>query len=323
MQIRETPINKSDGIDSNCQGIIRLFYNDSELELLPTIDYAKFSDPIVHQHWLDRSEICRSIERFNPDIIHIHGAYSFTLYVAVKCAHKYGKKIVLSPHQHPFYALKRPRLGWLFFQIVTKKILKDVDLVFTINNEDTNIFSKYHDNVVMIPHWSKFQKSTNCIPKKPNMILFVGRFDDTNKGIEHLYHLPEGKYDIHCVGNGIMKLRSDMHSHINISDDELNMLYQQASLLVVPSRYEAFSYVAIEALMCNTPVLMSDRVRIADHLLGVQGYSLFIYQDYEGFVEKVAQTIGSKVDMNRVEHIFNPNVIKDKYKKSYLSLFKK
>ena len=271
LQIRETPANKSDGIDSNCQGLIKLFNGDDDIKLLPTINYTKHLVPIVHQMWSDGNEIRKSIEKFNPDIIHIHGGTTFTLRVAVKCAKKYGKKIVLSPHFHPFYALKRPLFGKLFFHFLTKHVLNDVDLVFTINNEDTGMFSKYHKRVVKIPHWSKFDHMpvNDNVKKNPKMILFVGRFDETNKGLEHLYYLPEGKYEIHCVGNGKIDLRSDMKSHINISDDELKDLYQKASLLVVPSRYEAFSYVAIEAMLNNSPVVMSDRVRIADHLHGI------------------------------------------------------
>lgn len=318
--IRETPANKSAGIDANCQGLVKLFQDDSDIRILPIIDYTKHSDPFMHQLWLDEKEISDSICKYNPDIVHIHGAYSFTLFTAVRCAKKYNKRIVLSPHHHPFYALRRPWLGKFFFHLVTRKALKYINLVFTINNEDTGIYSKYHNNVVRIPHWSKFKETSSFDKKIPNMILFVGRFDETNKGIEHLYYLPEGKYDIHCVGNGRIDLRSDMKSHINISDEELNKLYQQSSLMVVPSRYEAFSYAAVESLINNTPVLMSDRVRIADHLTGIQGYSVFRYHDYESFVEGVANTIGTRVEVEKVARVFDSNVIKDKYKKAYMSL---
>lgn len=324
LQIRETPANRSAGIDTNCQGLIHLFQGDEEIQFLPTIDYTRHSDPIVHQYWLDKREICESIEKYNPDIVHVHGAYSFTLPVAVRCAKKYNMPIVLSPHQHPFYALRRPWLGKMFFKFVTRRVLKDIDLVYTINNEDTQMYSKYHNNVVKIPHWSKFEFTSSCwsFHKNPKMILFVGRFNETIKGIEHLSYLPVGKYEIHCVGNGDISARSDMIVHRNISDEELSRLYQQASLLVVPSRYEAFSYVTIEALMNNTPVVMSDRVRIADHLNGVRGYRIFRYHDFGAFVNAVEMTIGCTVDVEKVENIFNPNIIKEMYKKAYVSLCK-
>lgn len=323
LQIRETPLNKCAGIDANCQGLIRLFLDDEEIKFFPTVDYSRHSDPFIHQYWLDKQEICDSIQKFNPDVVHIHGAYSFTLLVAVKCAKKFHKKIVLSPHFHPFYALRRPLLGKLFFHLITRYVLSDIDLIFTINNEDTKIFKKYHNNVVCIPHWSKFQKPINVLQKNPKMILFVGRLDETNKGIEHLFHLPEGMYEIHCVGKGTIKLRSDMIKHTNITDGELKDLYIKSSLLVVPSRYEAFSFVALEALMNNTPVVLSDRVRIYDHLEGIEGISIFKYHDYSSFVNVVSNTIGKTVDVAMVEEKFCPQKIKANYKNAYLSLFNK
>ncbi|MCR4717326.1 MAG: glycosyltransferase, partial [Lachnospiraceae bacterium] len=137
LQIRETPLSKCAGVDANCQGLIDLFSGDDTIEMLPTIDYTRHTIPILHQYYLDKDEICRSIERLKPNVVHIHGAYSFTLYVAVQCATKYGIPIVFSPHFHPFWALRRPFMGRLFFNVITKSVLHDVNAVFTINNEDT------------------------------------------------------------------------------------------------------------------------------------------------------------------------------------------
>ena len=100
------------------------------------------------------------------------------------------------------------------------------------------------------------------------------------------------------------------------------MLYKEASLLVVPSRYEAFSYVALEALQSNTPVVMSDRVRIADHLNGIKGYTIFHYQDYKGFEQAVNETIGTSVDVKKISQIFSPDVIKEMYISEYKRLLK-
>lgn len=320
LQIRETPLTKCAGIDANCQGLISLFKGDDQIYMLPTIDYTRHSDPFIHQYWLDSNEICASIEKYNPDIVHIHGAFSFTLWVAVRCARKYAKPIAFSGHFHPFYSLKRPFMGKLFFTCVTRNVLKKIDLVFTINNEDTAQMITYNQNVIMLPHWSKFEDSVKKEEKVKNMLLFVGRLSESNKGIEHLYHLPEGKYEIHLVGGGDVELRSDMIKHENISDEELKSLYQKASLLVVPSRYEAFSYVSIEALMSNTPVVMSDRVRIADHLSGISGYSVFKYHDFDDFVKAVERTIGQNVDIEKAKQVFDPIRIKQAYKDAYLSI---
>jgi glycosyltransferase involved in cell wall biosynthesis len=44
-----------------------------------------------------------------------------------------------------------------------------------------------------------------------------------------------------------------------LAGDEKNAAYQAAKLLVIPSRQEAMSIVAIEAGICGLPVLMTDQ----------------------------------------------------------------
>ena len=173
----------------------------------------------------------------------------------------------------------------------------------------------------MIPHWTRFKNISLCgIIKNPKMILFVGRIDESNKGFEHIYQLEEGKYEIHCVGVGTVRKRSDIIHHTSVSDDELLMLYQQSSLVVIPSRYEAFSYVALEALSCGTTIVVSDRVRIVDHITACKGYKIFEYKNYSDFRNKVASTIGTQVDVNNIVKKFDENIIKQKYKSLFISL---
>ena len=299
LQIRETPKSKFAGVDANCQALIELFAGDDEIQMLPTIDYKRHHIPFINQYFLDLKEIKESIIKYNPDIVQIHGATTFTLPVAIRQARKLKKPIVVSTHFHPFSTLRRPFAGKLYFNLVLKRCLKKADAVFTINNEDTRVLTPLASKVFKIPHWSKFSKPVIAVPKKQNQVLFVGRLGGINKGFDHLYSLPEGKYKIICVGLGERDFRSDMIHKVNISNEELKKLYQESALLVVPSRYEAFSYVTLEALYSNTPVVISDRVRVADYLEGVEGVSIFPYGDYQAFEKAVADTIGKDAWLSR------------------------
>ena len=210
-----------------------------------------------------------------------------------------------------------PLFGKLFFTLILKPTIKHcVKTVITINHDDTRFFQSFHKQVIQIPHWYKPEMQLRYPPKKQNMILFVGRINDPVKGIEHLYYLPKDAYEVHCVGKGNLK-RKDFIQHINISNEELNYLYEQAALLVVPSKYEAFSYVALEALRCNTPVLMSQNVHIADHLGTTKGYQVFKYGNINEFLNKINETIQEKVDIREINEIFNPITIKQKYIQIY------
>lgn len=148
------------------------------------------------------------------------------------------------------------------------------------------------------------------------MVLFIGR-NDTNKGIEHLYTLPDN-CQVHCVCKGTVK-RDDFILHQNLGDAELACLYRQASVVVVPSRYEAFSLVALEALQHHTPVVISERVRIGDYLKGDKGYRVFNYHDYEGFKDAVSELMMSKdtVNYNQLLAPFDKEKIREEYCRIY------
>ena len=313
LYIRE---NLKGGTDNYCKALYHLFKDDNELCPLPVTDIPAIHSRLFHYYY--RNDELKAAIR-EADIVHINGYTALGSVQAMRLAHQMNKRIVYTAHWHPFRCLRHPVLGELFFRMVFLPMIKRyANVVTAINQEDYQFFSAFHHHVVQIPHWYQ-PLSIQPVAKKPDMVLFVGRTDDPVKGIEHLYQLPEGQYEVHCVGKGNVA-RKDFHQHIGISDAELARLYAEASLVVVPSKYEAFSYAALEAMSYGTPVLMSERVRIADYLQGIKGYQVFRYGDMHDFLTKLPQTIGSVVDSDKVRQIFNPATIRHRYRSIYLNI---
>lgn len=321
LELRPNPISKSNGIDKYCNALRNMFSDDDTINILPVENYQMVKGGVLKDRYVKSA--LNSLFDDKIDVIHINGFASFSVVQSFWYAKKAGKKIVYTAHWHPFKYLNHPFRAKVFFYFLLKPLIKRyADIIVTINNEDTAFFKRFHKNVVQIPHWIEESKPAfeGDVEKDPRMILFVGRFNDPNKGAEHLFKLPEGQYDIHCVGPCNGGLRSDMTSHVNISDEELSILYQKASLLVVPSRYEAFSYVALEALSYGTPVLLSDRVRIGDYLGGVEGVGLFPYRNFDEFVNKVKDMIGKEIDKCKVMNSFSEGSVKHRYSKLFSEL---
>lgn len=318
LELRPNPTSKSNGIVKYCDELGDLFLGDSEIYIIPVENLPMKKGRLLRERYIGFT-FDRKIKSKRVDVVHINGYAAFIVFQAFLSAVLHKKRIVYTAHWHPFQYLAHPERGRLFFNCLIRPMVKHfADVVITLNNEDTAFFSQFHHNVKKIPHWTNYlPKNNNSCDKDPKMILFVGRLLDDNKGIEHLFHLPEGKYNIHLVGAGEKELRSDMVHHVNISTEELEMLYSKASLLVVPSRYEAFSYATLEALYNNTPVLVSERVRIYDYLENVSGIGLFHYKKYDEFCSMVDQMIGTPVDVNTVASIFSKLRIKEKYKKMF------
>jgi glycosyltransferase involved in cell wall biosynthesis len=102
-------------------------------------------------------------------------------------------------------------------------------------------------------------------------LLFVGRLN-AQKGIEHLLHAMstmKERAPLDIVGDGPARPALEaIASQLGISDRvrwhgqlpqrDLAPLYQRASAVVVPSTDEGLGLVAVEALLCETPVVAFD-----------------------------------------------------------------
>ena len=308
--------SKHGGIRKHCQELYDLFKNDLHVKILPIVNLPNHSIPIIKKNVFYWKNLYRYVKESECDIIHIHGFATLDIIQVFIIAILLRKKVVYSPHFHPFKYLQHPFLGKLYFYLCLRFFLKYASSIITITSIDTEFFVRYNKVVYKIPH--QYTPSLNeniVIEKKKNMILFVGR-NETNKGLFHLKRL-SSKYEIHLVtGKGVFD-RDDYIIHTNISNEELNLLYKQASLVVIPSRYEAFSYVALEAFANGTPVVMSNTVMIADYLKGISGYSTFDYGDENGFLKAVDRTIGISVERDKILSIFSPEKIKQLYKEVY------
>ena len=316
--ISPNPKGIVDGISTYCRALSQLFDGCDDVRVMPPLNCPVRESKLVNYVFGWRA-LYRTMKATGADVVHVNGYAAFNVFQSLVTARLLGKRIVYTAHWHPFRMLRRPLFGKIFFYVMIRPFLGFTDRIVTINSEDSAFFRFAGDKVRRISHWNRFKAGQ--LPaageKNKRMILFIGRFNAFNKGFDYLYHLPEGEYDIHCVGKGEVEVRSDMTIHTNVPDEELRALYARASLVVIPSMYEAFSYVTLEALVMGTPVLMSDRVRIADYLGGCRGASIFPFGDYAAFVREVAAHIGEDVDRDKVLETFSPEAIRRQYEQVY------
>lgn len=305
------------GIERHCHNILDLFRSDEAVEInsisRENIRYKNWR--IFNKIIFNFRDLEKKIKGSRCDVVHVHGFASIAAAQAIRAAKKLKLKIVYTAHYHPFNKLENPLKGTIFFYLFLKPLLKSIHQIITINKEDSEFFRKYHSSVTMIPNWIRYSFQKQQGDRKTNMILFVGRAD-ANKGIDHLLALPANTYEIHCV-TGAGPVRDDFVVHSGIDENSLQDLYRIASVVVVPSRYEAFSYVTLEALAHGTPVVISDQVRIRDYLDGISGVTLFRYGNKPAFIRAVAETIGKEVDTDAVAKIFEPGRIREELRKIY------
>jgi glycosyltransferase involved in cell wall biosynthesis len=72
-----------------------------------------------------------------------------------------------------------------------------------------------------------------------------------------------------------------------VSDDELPALYNAATLLALPSRYEGFGLPVLEAMACGTPVVCSNTSSLPE--VAGQAALLVSPEDVQGWAEAITR----------------------------------
>lgn len=324
--ILEDNPNHIGGIERHCFNILEMFNKDSEISVSSIskkdIIYKRILN--TNKVYFSFSQLKNKIKQSNCDVIHVHGFSSFIAFQAIYLSLKMKKKVIFTPHFHPFYTMNNPFLGKLFFQFFFRKYIKKVDIVIAINKEECDFFSTFHDNVVLIPNWINipdWPRVHSPITNELNLvnILFVGKANN-KKGIEYLKKIPLEKYVVNCVTDKF--IHEGFNHYFGVSESTLIDLYMNTTLVVIPSKYEAFSYVALEAITLGKPILVSNKVRILDHLpKNTHIVHEFPYGDFESFLSKINLIKELKIDtereINMINKIFDKRIIKEKMKHIY------
>jgi D-inositol-3-phosphate glycosyltransferase len=177
-----------------------------------------------------------------------------------------------------------------------------------------------------------YAKSVIGIPRKHRMILFAGRIERL-KGIDTLFRAvallkerrPDWDWANLCVSviggdpseegqreNEEMGRLHDLRDALGLQDliaflgardqDALHFYFSAAELLVMPSHYESFGMVALEAMACGTPVIASDVGGLTTLVLdGKNGYRVKV-NDAEAMARAIEKLLDNEALRRRMGH---------------------
>lgn len=221
---------------------------------------------LVHSYQYMFSCYRHLLKKHDFDIIHTHDPAS--LHAAVKIKKKYDIPVVSTFHGHPS----------------SRHIedVKNVDAVLPVSKELKSSFEKYGiKNIYDIPggvelsHFKPLnsEKCKEALGLNGTVILFVGRLIPT-KNLHNLLHAFEKVQSMMedakllIVGDGALKgdlvntaqrlgLNEDVIFTGAISYEKLPTYYNAADVFVLPSIFESFSLVSLEAAACGLPAVIS------------------------------------------------------------------
>ena len=234
-----------------------------------------------------------NIENFN--IIHMHNFRSYQNKVVYRYAKKYNIPYLLQAHGSVLPFFEKQRLKKVYDLIWGYNILKNTSKVIALTKTEAEQYKKMGVNADKIeivpnginlpdyknlPEWGEFRKKF-AIGRHDKVILSLGRIHKI-KGLDLLVNafsdiareLDNVKLVIVGPDDGFLSTLKKQIKALNIEDrvlvtgplygtDKLRA-YIDANVYVLPSVYEAFSNTILEALVCGTPVIVTDRCGIAD-----------------------------------------------------------
>jgi len=225
-------------------------------------DINNFADTVLEYH---------NKQRY--DVIHTH--YWLSGIVGLRTRKKL--KIPWIHSLHTVEMLKGVKKDHLRIK-VEDEIIKSCDLIMSPTYKEAfSIREKYPQvRIITIPHGVDIQRFTPSLDGH-SKLLYVGRIDPI-KGLDLLIdslRLLKRDIKLDIIGgpskdkNNLKSIKSYAENlPVNfigpVKHEELNRYYKEASILVVPSYYESFGLVALEAMASARPVIGFEDTGLAE-----------------------------------------------------------
>jgi len=226
--------------------------------------------------------LCSYLRSNDYDLVHVHGYPSFQPFITCLARKLKGFSLVFTPHYHPFGT--KPRVFRLLFdKLFGEPSLKCADKVIALTDYEKGLLSKIIPSikvsVVSNPVPLKSLKKVKGFKKKHGLkdfILFVGRLEE-DKGLNFLVDAV-GDRDLVIIGRDAgfrdqIKQKPNVHLLGGVSNKALMSAYTECSMLVMPSKYEAFGIAFIEAMAYGKPVI-GTRVGPVPSVIGKAGLTV-------------------------------------------------
>ena len=237
-------------------------------------------------HYVLAPGMIKSFLSKKADIIHTHSYGYFQNHAGWIREKLQSTPWVITPHFHPSWSMwggsKRRTLRDFYDSIIGKSTMEAADLITCVSNHEKEVLVKEiglnEDNIKIIYngiHWDDWKK----VPDKKifrdrypqisdKFVIFAGRLA-TNKGLTNLIEAmslgDSNKFDLVVMGADMglgkdldalaLSHKVKMHRLGHVDDDVYRSALATAEVLVLPSEYEAFGIVLLEAAAANTPVI--------------------------------------------------------------------
>lgn len=256
------------------------YVHSSSKPLVPALNYSSKDFERILTNFNVAEMVKKHLSNAKLDLLHSHGGLiQMAATEAKKATHL---PLVMTAHSTEINRVRPDNLSLLMEQNVVDKVDRFIAVSRYMRRELNQTFGINYNRITVIPNGvdtAVFKHlEADDIRRKYRLdnrfvVLFVGR-DDPQKGVRYLVNavknLANQIPEIVLVLVGQQDIYNDEHilclSHVSRS--ELVKLYSLSDVFVLPSIYEPFGIVLLEAMACKTPCIgtrISGMPDIIDH----------------------------------------------------------
>lgn len=255
------------------------------------------------------------------DIVHLHSFRSYQNNIVSKYAKKFNVPYIVQPHGSLPRIVEKESLKQLYDVVWGNEILKSASKIVAVSGNEVGQFRQVgipDEKITVIPNGVNYVSPTDLPPAgqfreqysihEKHIILYVGRLH-TRKGVDFLIRAFNSFIqtwtgdDVTLViigpDDGYRSVLEGLVEQLGLSDKvrfigfipSLAAAYQDADVLVYPSTYEIFGLVPFEALLCGTPVIVTDDCGCGELVKEAECGYLVHYGDVPGLAETLKSAL--------------------------------
>jgi glycosyltransferase involved in cell wall biosynthesis len=193
--------------------------------------------------------------------------------------------------------------------------------------------------IEVIPYGVDGAKFENLDIKRPNQklkLLFCGQFIH-RKGITYLYkallRFDKNSYELIIVTRGEyeenileeFKENLNVQVHFNVANHDLIKLMHQSDVFILPSLYEGFGHVILEAMCAGLPVITTVNTAAVDLFESGQGGFIgpiadadFLYEKIEFFMQYPKELISFRHQAASISRAYTWSSFREKIRNFYI-----
>jgi glycosyltransferase involved in cell wall biosynthesis len=342
----------------------RMRDSSSEYQGLPVRRFRAYSLK-GEMHYVFIPKMAKAVIGEQTDVIHTHsyGYYQSTIGALTKNIR--NRPMIITPHFHPQWSMwggaRRKRLRKVYDRTLARSTMDAFDYVICHTRKEKDLLSQYsipEDRIRIIPAGVDFSRFENL----PSPDIFRNKYDisgefvfyagrlASNKGLLNLMEgapkvlsqYPETTFVLVGEDEGLKETLVKRAAELGISDSVIftghitdNDLFMSAftacDVFVLPSEYEAFGLVLLEAGACEKPCVATKVGGVPEVIEDGRTGLLVDYGDVDSLANSISSLLGDeakrkqmgKAARERVKKNFTWTKVVDQLEKVYSDALEK